>query len=76
MNIELNTSNKVITLKDKVSLDELLDFLYESNIEFDDWSLDFPKNNLSVPVYPFQGGICGNTTVTNLANVNSSFTKN
>ena len=50
MNIQLNTKTKTITLKEKISIDELLDFLYESNIEFDDWSIDF----ISTFNIPFQ----------------------
>lgn len=78
MNIQLNTKTKTITLKEKISIDELLDFLYESNIEFDDWSIDFIAT-INIPfqqqkwttpnlgpstVYPYQHDIyCGTGNV-------------
>ena len=78
MNIEINTESKTIVLKEKIKLDDLINFLVEYDIDFEGWSLDYPIGYVSVPfqqhpfwyepytvnvkTYPYNGDVCCGST--------------
>ena len=71
MKIQLDTTNKTIQILDKVNLEDLLNFLEESNIDYSNYKLipyttiDYIKNPFYVP---------GDTTITPLITPSPPYT--